>query len=379
MGLVVDTKIPYGNACDVCATQDANGWTVSFAADPHGGPESLWFCFRLRWEDQNSTPIGKVKLVLRHLENMLGGSAAEKIWPVVRQAGGDWQRLAPGAPEPIWDGRCLATWTVEVAGPYMDVAACYPYGMPDVEALVSQTGGYWRADTIGVSQGSRPLVRLSNGAGAAGSDRLGLYLAARQHSGETPGSWVLDGFLRQMATQGEKAPLIWAIPLMNIDGVEQGDYGKDNFPYDLNRAWGSPPMRHEVLVFQRDIRRWRKRCRPVLALDFHAPGLCEDDGSYAFLSNGRMWPGASEAGREWAERMAKALGEPYASSTFARSVNYPSRWEMPTFSAYFAGLGICGFSLETPYGSIAGHVLTREDYQRIGERLSQCVLEHMAK
>lgn len=377
MSLSVHTSVSYGNACDIVVRRGPEGATVEFAADPHGGPESLWFCFRLQDDRDTAAPLGRIRLVLKHLENMLGGKSAEKIWPVVRLAQGDWQRLPAGTAEPLPDGRCCATWLLDVPAPHVDVAVCYPYGRPEIDALVRDTGRYWRVDTIGVSQGARPLVRLSNDVGQPGGDRPGLYLMARQHSGETPGSWVLDGFLRHLAAFGDKAPLVWCVPLTNIDGVEQGDYGKDNFPYDLNRAWGAPSMRHEVLVFQGDIQRWRRRCRPVLALDFHAPGLCENDGSYLYPPNPREHPALSEAGRSWVDDMARFLGSEYASANFCHVRNYPSRWETPSLTSYFAGIEVLALSLETPYGASKGKILTCEDYQQIGRRLSQCVTERL--
>jgi hypothetical protein len=377
VSLIVDTRVPYGNACDVAVTRGQDRWTVAFAADPHGGPERLWFCFQLRQDDAANGPIGRVKLLLRHFQTMLGGNAAENVYPVMRLIGGDWQRLPAGTPEPQLDGQCYASWTIDVPARSADVAVCYTYGMPEVDSLVGESNGYWRADAIGVSQNGRPLVRLSNDYGQPGGTRPGLYLIARQHSGETPGSWVLDGFLREIATQGDAAPLVWAVPLTNIDGVEQGDYGKDNFPYDLNRAWGSPPMRHEAMALQGDIGRWRQRCRPILAIDFHAPGLSEAEGSYIFLPDPRQYQGISEAARTWAEQIAKVLTPEYAASSFARVANYASRWETPTFTAYICKLGICGFSVETPYGAIRGNVLTREHYRQTGRGMARCVMEQL--
>jgi hypothetical protein len=260
----------------------------------------------------------------------------------------------------------------------MQVAYCYPYGRPDVEALVRDSAGYWHADTIGVSQGARPLVRLSNDPGTPGGDRPGLYLIARQHSGETPGSWVLDGFLRHVASLGNKAPLVWAIPLTNIDGIEGGDYGKDNFPYDLNRAWGSPPMRHEVLVFQRDIARWAARCRPLLAIDMHAPGACETGGIYCYMPDPRQHPDLYESTLRWTTAISRALTPRYAAKTFERVADYPSRWETPNFSRYlWSKYKLCAFGLETPYAMVNDRVLTREEYRKAGVRLAEGIVDHL--
>jgi hypothetical protein len=270
MALSVDSDIPFGNVCDVTIVTVDGVPEIRFAPDPHGGPECLWFCFRLVAQPktvscaaggQEGAPLAsnaKVRLTLQNPDNMLGGHQPQFMRPVVRYDGGEhWQRLGQAQVQELPDGRLYISWLVDAPQRTLDVAYCYPYGRAEVEALVRDTGGYWQVDTIGVSQEARPLLRLSNDYGdgrtasAGEGKRPGFYVTARQHSGETPGSWVLDGFLRHIASLGEHAPLVWAVPLAHMDGVENGDYGKDGFPYDLNRAWGRPPMRHEVLVYQR--------------------------------------------------------------------------------------------------------------------------------
>jgi hypothetical protein len=192
---------------------------------------------------------------------------------------------------------------------------------------------------------------------------------------------VLDGLLRHMATLGDCAPLVWAVPLTNIDGIEQGDYGKDNFPYDLNRAWGVVPMRHETLVMQRDILRWRKRCKPVLAIDFHAPGGCESDGIYCYLKNGNDEARELHAAtREWTAAVQASIGQEYAAEDFARVATYASRWETPTFGTYCAEtLEIPGFTMETPYAMAGDKVLEVADYREAGRRIAATIADRLAQ
>jgi hypothetical protein len=298
--------------------------------------------------------------------------------PVIRTAGGDWERLDPPEVEVLSDGRPRVSWVIDEPDKFADVAFCYPYGPEDVDVLVQETAGALRADIIGVSQQARPLVRVSNDYGTEGGSRSGVYLIARQHSGETPGSWVLDGFLRHVASLGADAPLVWAVPLSNVDGVEQGDYGKDNFPYDLNRAWGSPPMRHETLVFQRDIQRWKTRCRPLLGVDFHGPGGTEADGVYLYLPDPERLPEAHRSALAWSADLKDALTSRYASGDFARLVRYASRWETPGFASYLAQIcGICSFTIETPYAMVGDLVLTREYYREIGKLMADAVIRKL--
>jgi hypothetical protein len=370
--LRVRTVFPGGNAGHVVVATRRPLTEVHFHPDPHGGPETLWFHLRLE-----SPRPPRVRLVLDNPDNMLGGHRPENFRPVLRTATGDWHRLGPGTVTTLADGRREVAWDLPAWRRWVECAFCYPYGRAELAALLHDTASYWHADVIGLTPGGRPLVRLSNQPGTPGGRRPGLYLIARQHSGETPGSWVLDGFLRALADHREQRAVVWAVPLTNLDGVEQGDYGKDNFPYDLNRAWDSPPMRHETLVMQRDLHRWAARCRPVLALDFHAPGAAEDTGVYCYVPNPKTEPRAARATRRWAKMVAAGLGPAYAAAEFARVAHYRSRWNSATFRQYvWRAFAVPVLSLEISYALAGQTVLTREHYRDAGRRLAAAVLEN---
>lgn len=363
----VEDDVPFGNVCDVACREVDGAWEVVFAAAPHGGPETLWFCFRLQ---RHGLPDGRpLKLVLQHPDTMLGCGRPAGMRPVVRTATVDWVRQGEPEVRALPDGREVWVWTLTPNDDWLDVALCYPYGPDEVAALTARCGGVWAADTIGVSHASRPIVRLANDYGSEGGTRPGIYCVARQHSGEVSGSWALDGFLARMAELGDAAPLIWAVPLSNIDGVMQGDYGKDNYPYDLNRAW-EPLMRHETLVIARDILRWRQRCQPAIILDWHSPGGTESDGIFVFGPNPETVPDVAKAAEPWLEALEECLG-PLASSRFSRVVTYRSRWETLTLCRWARErLELLSLTFEVSYAMSRDGVLTRESYQRAGRQLA---------
>ena len=376
MAVLLDTDIPYGNACDIEIVEKDDRSLVLFSADPHGGPCSLWFCFRLRAEGDGPA---KVSLRFRNPDTTLGGGRAEGLRPVIRPDGGDWERLPRGRREDLPDGRYHIAWDIERPASFADVALCYPYGPNELDALVDETAPAFNVDHIGVSQAGRPIVRLSNDYGEPEGERPGLYLLARQHSGETPGSWVLDGFLRKVAELGDAAPLVWAVPLTNIDGIVQGDYGKDNYPYDLNRAWSIPAMRHETNAMMGDVNRWKARCAPALAIDFHAPGGSEDRGAYAFIPGVTHGYSAEARARVWAELLGKAAGE-YGDMPFPRVATYRSRWETPNEGDYFRTVHeVPALCIETPYALSGEVVFTRERYRDFGTRLATAVTEELRR
>ncbi len=375
----IEADIPFGNVAAPGVSRADGRTTIEFAAHPRGGPEALWFCFRIR--RCGSAGDGEpLCLRLLHVETMLGLAceAIGRMRPVVRYEGGSWQRLETGKCRETPDGAAVGEWSLEAPDSSVDVAFCYPYGPEDVEALVADSDTL-RADPIGVSQCGRPLLRVSNACGKTSDERPGVYCIARQHASETPGAWVLDGLLRRINDLGDAAPLVWAVPLADVDGVVLGAYGKDRFPYDLNRAWGHPPMRHETLCYQRDLQRWHNRCRAELALDLHAPGGGETTGVYAFLPVCEGGDGPEPADRELAEALAEGIGTPYAAEDFARVAGYRSRWETPNFARYARGvLGIRALSVETSYQAADDVVLTIDHYREIGGRIADFLARRFA-
>ncbi len=47
----------YGSACDLTLTVNEDVLEVGFSPDPHGGPETLWFCFRLGCSGQSGPTL----------------------------------------------------------------------------------------------------------------------------------------------------------------------------------------------------------------------------------------------------------------------------------------------------------------------------------
>lgn len=380
MALRISTDLPYGNAADTAIRNDTD---VEFSASPHGGMEALWFCFRVVGDGSGN---GQIRLILKNPQNTLAGAPWSKFRPVIRTPKSDWERLPHGTLEDLPDGRVQVVWPVERPTQWLDVAFCYPYGVPQIEALIVDTGSYWRNDTVGVSSKERQIVRLSNAYGSPDNGKPGVYIVARQHAGETPGSWMLDGILRHLATQPDSTPLIWCVPLVNIDGIEEGDYGKDPHPIDLNKAWQRPfrqSMRYEIQCLERDIALWTGRCNPVLGLDFHAPGGTESDGIYAYIPNQFHLREAHSQSAVWAEKFRVALEPDYAAPEFTRTTsaqNYFSRWGSPEvcdrFSEYmWKEHSVAVVSTETPYAMCGNILMTRERYQEAGALMATALLE----
>lgn len=382
MNLKIETNFPGGNARILQVhSPGADTEEIVFAPDPKGGPEALWFFFRVTrpLEDRPRAPTLAVRM--NFFANLLGAADTTVFRPVWREMNQPWKRMPPPRPTYEEDGQVSLLWSLDNPARILEIAFCYPYHRPEVERLLRQSRGYWNETAIGLSQGGRPLLRLHNGCGAVDDDPQraprGIYLIARQHAGETPGSWVLDGILEGLSRQRASGWRVWAVPFADLDGVETGAYGKDAFPYDLNRAWGSPPMRHEVRALQQDLLRWKQRCRPDLVLDLHAPGACETAGIYTFLPDDDTDSEHVRQSRAWANGIRQELGREYAAEDFLKQARYASRWETPRLQHFVArNLGAAALALETPYTFCGKTLMTARHYREAGRRIARAILKH---
>ncbi len=370
MSLTVNTRIPAGNAAAVTLREDGECPEVRFSSDPRHGATALWFCFRLADPASEANRQGKVRLTWEHVDSVPGGVGDPAgCRPVFQPVGHAWTRLKHGEKTLEPDGRIALSWMIPYPAPATDVALCFPYGTAELDWLRQHYGDYWAAAEPGISGGGRPIVRLFNNAGAPGGTHPGLYLVARQHAGETPGSWVLEGFLQHLAQIRKAGYVVWAVPLADPDGVADGSYGRGALPGDFDAAWGPAPGRHAVRVLRDDLKRWKGRCRPILALDIQAPGAFEQEGVYALAGGDPDGATAAEE-TKWCNVLRTELQAQFAAPEFKR--NAPAGADIGAFLR--ADLGVPALRLMIPYSQAGETLLTQKLYREIGRRLALGVL-----
>lgn len=142
------------------------------------------------------------------------------------------------------------------------IATLPPYHFSDwldrLDSVVSQGRPDVRVDTLGLSRDGRPVHRLVIG-DPTGDDRASLWIVARQHADEMPGSWMADGFLEWiLGSTPEAATLrdsmtVHLVPFLNPDGAVRGYQRLNTAGLDLNREWDDPdPGTAPTVVATRD-------------------------------------------------------------------------------------------------------------------------------
>ncbi len=100
-----------------------------------------------------------------------------------------------------------------------------------------------------------------------------IIFTARSHACESPASYVLEGMLEHWLTQQDSTFLdeyfIHVVPFVDIDGVEEGDQGKDRAPHDHNRDYTEDPIYNSTAAIMDYAKSLEGNI--VIYIDFHSP------------------------------------------------------------------------------------------------------------
>lgn len=251
---------------------------LSFRLSRKGGePRPLWFFFQIE------------------------GAAGRKITFEIRNAGeswGDWHHIHPVISFDLerWERveevfahhqfgilRFSHTFRSDKAW----VAYCFPYSLSDLLRWIEghKSSPHLVVERIGESEKGRPLLLLTITEGGEERGKGGVWVTARHHSGETPGSFVCEGMMEfllsnhELAREARRRLVFKFVPTVDVDGVCEGFYGKNRPPVDFNRDWRSL-KRPEIRAIKRAIDEWAGRGEYLMFLDLHAPTPSHPNHTY---------------------------------------------------------------------------------------------------
>ncbi|MFO7905154.1 MAG: M14 family zinc carboxypeptidase [Pirellulaceae bacterium] len=119
-----------------------------------------------------------------------------------------------------------------------------------------------------------PLLRLK---ARSDTPRRRVLVTARHHACETMASYVLEGLMDAWLSGGGRVNRpddveVVIVPLVDYDGVEDGDQGKNREPRDHNRDYDQDGIYPETRAIRRLVEGWPPESLKV-AIDLHCPWI----------------------------------------------------------------------------------------------------------
>ena len=158
----------------------------------------------------------------------------------------------------------------------------FSFGMPYQHADLQRFLATWsdhpdlRTEVFAHTRKGTPveLLRL----GRLDEPRFKVWITCRHHACEMMASYVLEGMIAEVLA--ESAAGQWLrrnvgfliVPMVDKDGVEAGDQGKNRLPRDHGQDYTGPSVYPEVAALRRLVREWAPD-GPEVTLDLHNPSI----------------------------------------------------------------------------------------------------------
>jgi murein tripeptide amidase MpaA len=219
----------------------------SISPDP-AGSEYLWFNFKVFGAGDK-----RLEFVI---ENALGAHQTGERWnitrPVFSSDGIRWTRAADvsyarefSLKNPL--GAMRYRFWAPFAAETLQVAYSYPYPHAQLESFLNSLRDDPRCavSQLGLSEDGRGIPQLHLAAPASTAVyREKIWLICREHPGETPASYVCEGFIKALLEHPAGRRLLdqfdfSIVPMLNVDGVTRGYYYRNAKGVNLARDWVS--------------------------------------------------------------------------------------------------------------------------------------------
>lgn len=317
----------------------------------------------------------------------------ETYGPAVSIDGGKtWKWLNP--PEPR--GRNRFVYTTPEGVNEAQFAFCIPYTFKDFEAFAQEMNG-----KNGFSL--KPLCKTREGRQNVcvelnenpSKKKARVFLTARHHACESTGSYVLEGFMRELFSDSpegkalrEKAEF-FIIPMIDLDGVENGDQGKSRTPHDHNRDYSDKPIYPSVAASREKLLKWESEGGTDFIMDFHSPSVgakLKDGKNFSEHNVISLVGQENPAVAREQMRFSKILEDindsplPFRASDF---LPHGKLWNQGSYTTSLSNFGASlngtklSSSLETPYSCCRGIETSPEKFKAFGRCVAKALLQYL--
>ncbi|MEX1096743.1 MAG: M14 family zinc carboxypeptidase [Planctomycetales bacterium] len=214
-------------------------------------------------------------------------------------------------------------------------------------------------------------------------------LTCRHHSCEMMASYALEGTIDEVLADTEDGKWLrehvefFIVPMMDKDGVEDGDQGKNRKPHDHNRDYEGESIYPEVRAVKEKLPAWSQGKLRV-AMDMHCPGIRGGESETIYFVGGPDEPIWQETGR-----LSKLLEETQSGPlVYDRKNNLPfgkswntlanvgNRKAFSRWSATLPGIKLAT-TIEIAYANANGKVVTDASARALGHDLARTLRKYL--
>jgi hypothetical protein len=210
-----------------------------------------------------------------------------------------------------------------------------------------------------------------------GEPKFRIVLTARHHACESIASYVLEGILEAALANTSEGKWyqenveILAIPMMDIDGVEDGDQGKSREPHDHNMDYGGESIYPSVANLRLRVPGWSQG-KLRIALDLHCPYI---NTPFIYFSD------PTRSDQELNNKFRDILTRIQKGSLIFKNNEHrisDGKGLMKGWAANLPGVEVVS-TLEIPYGNVDGAVVTAESARLLGHDLARAMKAYLQR
>ena len=169
-----------------------------------------------------------------------------------------------------------------------------------------------------------------------------IILSSRHHACESSGSYVMEGMVREYLANPIPDTSLWIVPIVDYDGVCEGEQGKGRLPFDHNRDYIADSIYPETSA----IMAYANEREITYAFDFHAPSHCVGRSNRVYVV--RKFEALNERFDTFGRLFEKQCGGETMEYDMAWDVRPNVGWnhdDTPTFSTFFNSRPDCRLAL----------------------------------
>ncbi len=366
---IIDNQFPGGNV----VVERVEGDDVHLHQDPRD-TEGFWFYWHFRVREA----AGRTLTFHFTRGNVLG-----VLGPAVSVDGGaSWRWLGP---ESVKDAAFVYTFPEDAA----EVRFCLamPYQAAHLQAFLDRhaANAHLKVEPHATTRKGREVCRLRLGR-VDGSAEHRVMLACRHHSCEMMASWTLEGLMDAVLADTDDGRWLrehvefLVLPMMDLDGVEDGDQGKNRRPHDHNRDYLGESIYPEVAALRAYVPKWSEGKLRV-SIDLHCPwirGGMNEQLFFVGVAPPDIWA-ATLRFSEILRRVQTGPLEHDPKHNLPHGQSWNTLTEPRTHSRWAAlqpGIEVAT-TLEIPYARAGGRPVTVESARALGQDLATAIRHYL--